>query len=239
MIKRFGKQLAEFIDSKDTFKLLFQTREPNNVVHILDSSFNPPHFGHLQLIKSSSDLSHVVLLLSINNADKLPKPASFEERLDMIYEFGESLKSDHVDYSICVLKSPKFVDKSMQLDKEFHSKKCFLLGFDTLIRIFDQKYYNEPISVALDKFMEQNEFICVTRSRDYEDQINYLQDLRNGKLLLPPLWAGKINLVTNNDDTNEVSSSSIREKVKQEQPIDDLTYNRVVNYIKSLDLYKE
>lgn len=239
MMKRFGKQLADFVDSKDTFKLVFQTRAPHSSIHILDSSFNPPHHGHLQLIKSSKNLSHVVLLLSINNADKLPKPAAFDERLDMIFEFGECLKTDNVDYSICLLKSPKFVDKSAQLDKQFQKKKYFLLGFDTLVRIFDQKYYIEPIEVALKEFMEGNEFICVTRSRDYEHQINYLKDLLSGNSLLPSIWAEKISLFPNGESSNEISSSQIRDRVKEGESIKGLTFDTIVDYIDNLDLYKD
>ncbi|KAI3396517.1 hypothetical protein diail_12137 [Diaporthe ilicicola] len=80
---------------------------------VLDSSFNPPTLAHMQMAtsalqdlrtqqsivaalkggsawqgNSSIDDVRLLLLLSVNNADKAPKPATFEERLLMMGEFA-------------------------------------------------------------------------------------------------------------------------------------------------------
>ncbi|KAL1853573.1 hypothetical protein Daus18300_011777 [Diaporthe australafricana] len=80
---------------------------------VLDSSFNPPTFAHMQMATSAlqdlrtqqgivaalkggtagqgdsgTDDVRLLLLLAVNNADKAPKPAAFEERLLMMGEFA-------------------------------------------------------------------------------------------------------------------------------------------------------
>lgn len=247
---RFGAQLAEYLVSKDPMKVLIQkvkTAIPvANVaesmtpqVLVLDSSFNPPHFGHYALIQqamATNSRYHVVLLLSVNNADKAPAPASFDRRLDMMYEFGESLLKD--DYSICVSKSPRFVDKSLELNELFEGHKTYLLGFDTLIRVLNPIYYRPtPINLALETFMMSNTFICLTRDKEFQDQLKYLDDLRSGKLGLPTHWHSSIKLFINEKSTNSISSSDIRSRVKNSQSIEGLTTEEISDYIKSGKLY--
>src|ERR1700694_3681385 len=84
----YASHLQSFISSPEAFRILnpgFQTQ--NEALYILDSSFNPPTKAHLALAMSSatpSKKSTVLLLLAIQNADKQPKPATFDHRLAMM-----------------------------------------------------------------------------------------------------------------------------------------------------------
>lgn len=79
---------------------------------VLDSSFNPPTLAHLQMATSAlqdlqrkqqggsagqrrhglADDVRLLLLLAVNNADKAPKPAAFEERLLMMGAFAGDIQ---------------------------------------------------------------------------------------------------------------------------------------------------
>lgn len=84
---------------------------------VLDSSFNPPTLAHLQMATSAlqnlreqqsiaaalrggsaaqrrglADDVRLLLLLAVNNADKAPKPATFEERLLMMGAFAGDIQ---------------------------------------------------------------------------------------------------------------------------------------------------
>ncbi|KAK7712268.1 hypothetical protein SLS63_012446 [Diaporthe eres] len=84
---------------------------------VLDSSFNPPTLAHMQMATSAlqdlrdqqsiaaalrggsagqrhglTDGVRLLLLLAVNNADKAPKPATFEERLLMMGAFAGDLQ---------------------------------------------------------------------------------------------------------------------------------------------------
>lgn len=232
---QFTQELSQFISSKGLFKILFQTSIPKTSIHILDSSFNPPHYGHLELIKSApSTPQHVILLLSLNNADKPSTPASFNQRLEMMYEFGQSIG---LEYSICVLKSPRFIDKSLEINSFYPSiEKYYLMGYDTLVRVLNSKYYQDPIEMVLNNFMLQNKFICLTRSQEYLYQLEYLDNLKNGRSSLPSEWGKSIFLVKNDKPSSLISSSDIRNRVKSES-IQGLTVDAICDYIKQNKLY--
>lgn len=245
---RFLKQFNQFVQSQTPMAVIHSSiRESLNQksLYILDSSFNPPHMGHLELIKRAVDSdkqSHVVLLLSITNADKAPVPASFDQRLDMMYEFGQYLNCQYAyPYSIVISKSPRFIDKSLEIDKIYPGgMKHYLLGFDTLIRVFDQKYYSTPISQALEEFVLSNRFVCLTRNKDIDGQVEYLKLLKNGDLGLPTHWSDNINLIVNELDNSVISSSGIRNSFKDEE-VDmsvDSTIPAIKSYIIQSGLYK-
>lgn len=236
-IKRFQSELRQFIESKSSFNVVYSTQS-SPISHqtsrlcILDSSFNPPHLGHLSLITKSIDYYHdsprstsILLLLSVKNADKLiPKPASFEDRLDMMCLLADHIQNSlNISVSVALTNHAKFVDKSNVVRDWVNEvigeiskvRFSFLLGFDTLIRVFDPKYYKPfPISDALDGFMKLNDFFCLTRTDDInsnlEDQHRYLQDIAENKTDLPTEWARKIHLIEGEEKSLEISSSTIR-----------------------------
>lgn len=165
---------------------------------VLDSSFNPPTRAHLRMAASAvRDLAdkegqgppalRLLLLLSVNNADKTPKPAAFDKRLAMMWAFARDLQQQQqqqqgrrgepepssaeegrghgeglsVDLGLSTL--PYFHEKSAAIaESEFYRgegsgggdggdgkmEQLILVGYDTLVRIFNPKYYGSPGSVA-------------------------------------------------------------------------------------------
>ena len=186
---------------------------------VLDSSFNPPTRAHLRMAKSAiRDLRRrqtqgglrLLLLLSVNNADKSPKPAAFEQRLAMMWAFASD-----VQHSVCIEAGegtsrgtepgsgalsvdlglatvPYFHDKSAALaSTDFYhgqpgenhgmaeTEQVFLVGYDTLIRIFNPKYYGPldpavqlarpettPMQEALGPFFERAKLRVTMRTDD-------------------------------------------------------------------------
>ncbi|POS75198.1 cytidylyltransferase [Diaporthe helianthi] len=169
---------------------------------VLDSSFNPPTLAHLHMATSAvqdlraqqniaararpvrggsggqetHDLAtdvRLLLLLAVNNADKAPKPATFEERLLMMEAFARDIQKAHdssneaklqLPVDIGLTTHPYFHDKSAAIaasaeyagddgpssqtstegEGKPQTKQIFLAGYDTLIRIFTPKYYTHP-----------------------------------------------------------------------------------------------
>ncbi|KAK4101781.1 hypothetical protein N658DRAFT_424822 [Parathielavia hyrcaniae] len=166
---------------------------------VLDSSFNPPTRAHLRMATSAvhnivrkqggqEGLSGLrfLLLLSVKNADKGVKPASFEQRMVMMWAFARELQcalsplqcqngeaessapsetgdghgqkrnpaeTETLSVDIGLSTAPYFHDKSDALaELAFYSgndnngdsvatEQIFLVGYDTLIRILNPKYY--------------------------------------------------------------------------------------------------
>ena len=209
---------------------------------VLDSSFNPPHWGHFTLIKKASEfyMEHentkklsVLLLLSVNNADKKPKPATFDKRVDMMCIFADVIRAklkQISDVSVGVTTYGKFVDKDRVIRSEFidSSNIVYLVGFDTIARIFDPKYYSpKSLSVALGDFMKYSQLFCLTRedykpqqqsgssgqtSAESQEQLDYPRHISEGNYepTIPKEWGSKVKVLPNEDEFLSVSSSAIR-----------------------------
>ncbi|CAI5757085.1 unnamed protein product [Candida verbasci] len=232
---RFIKSLQDFIQSNKEFSIIYSTTTnfiSSNIdrICVLDSSFNPPHKGHYALIEESLKFNNhsknksILLLLSIKNADKLYKPESFDKRLEMMYLMAENLKikyNNHVNISIGLTNHAKFVDKSLSVlnyitsnHKDFNNnlKITFLIGFDTLIRIFNPKYYlPDKLSNKLENFMKTTDLFCLTRFDENittnDQQSEYVNDIKSGKNEeIPSHWSDNIHLIKNENFAN-ISSS--------------------------------
>ncbi|EGW32484.1 uncharacterized protein SPAPADRAFT_61552 [Spathaspora passalidarum NRRL Y-27907] len=267
MKSKFIKPLQEFIASKSDFSVLYHT-SPEFItpatqrICVLDSSFNPPHLGHYALVEESlkntfgsvgqsNDNKIVLLLLSIKNADKAaPKPESLEHRLQMMYLMANDIsKKWNISVSIGVTKHAKFVDKSVSclnfIKPSSTLKLTFLVGFDTLVRILNPKYYlPDKLSTSLEQFMKSTDLFCLTRvDKDItnDEQNNYLEEIRGGRHEdIPSHWGENIFLVKNfGDDIANISSSEIRLQISQGN---DDWKSKVVpeirDFIVNNDLYK-
>ncbi|KAK0668739.1 hypothetical protein QBC41DRAFT_321142 [Cercophora samala] len=150
---------------------------------ILDSSFNPPTRAHLRMATSAvlsetrrlvtaqhngggggPESTRLLLLLSINNADKAPKPAPFQQRLVLMWAFAQDVQASllqqgntETDVDIGLSTLPFFHEKSEALDQvefyrqgspEVKMEQVMLVGYDTLIRVFNPKYYG-PVAAPL------------------------------------------------------------------------------------------
>jgi len=119
-----NKKIDYFITDKDLN--IFHDDIKNSV--ILSGSFNPVHDGHIKLLNYSSEILNLnkYYEISISNVDK--SNIETDELIKRIKNF----KSDE---KIIISKSSKFIDKS-----KIFPQSCFVVGYDTAIRILDHSY---------------------------------------------------------------------------------------------------
>jgi nicotinamide-nucleotide adenylyltransferase len=251
-------------------------------LYILDSSFNPPSRAHLSL--ATSALRHqkpgedkptrLLLLFSTHNADKAPSPASFVQRISLMSVFAEdvlrTLKADdtagddisNVSIDIGLTKEPYYTDKSVAIASEapevYASKPIHvhLVGYDTLIRFCNPKYYSEytpPLS-ALQPFFDAGHKLRVTQrpydandssSKEFgtvEDQERYLQNIKEGKLEkegFEARWRGNIDMVEGTG--MGISSTRVRKAAKDKQwdEVGRLCTEGVAAWLTEEGLYEE
>ena len=110
---------------------------------ILSGSFNPLHEGHIELLKASSKefKKNPLFEISIKNVDK--SEINFNDLMDRINQFKSLGK-------LVVTNSEKFEEKS-----KIFKESIFVIGYDTALRLVDNKYYNDDFRKSL-KIIEKN-----------------------------------------------------------------------------------
>lgn len=206
-LSKYAASLSSFSSSSSNFRILHSSStssfSPPKTLYILDSSFNPPTLAHFRIATSailkdaqpSPSPKRILLLLATQNADKAPKPASFEHRLTMMQILASDLLSspgldEQIAVDIGVTKLPYFIDKAKAIEESnaypSSVQQVHMTGFDTLIRVLDSKYYPPDHSLkVLEPFFEKNRLRVTYRTDDEwgarEAQDNYLADLKDGK----------------------------------------------------------
>lgn len=194
----------------------------------------------------------LILLLSVNNADKAPKPASFPIRLSMMEAMGRELLDEGVEIDVAVTTMPFFHDKAKAIEESgFYATESgeqptqtFLAGFDTIVRIFNPKYYNEGIQNALRPFFESCKVRVTTRPDDtwggVEKQRAWLTKERVEDVGGDEAWVERVEMVEGREGDEDVSSSRVRDVVKSGQgSLDGLVGEEVRGWIERDALYKE
>ncbi|OAQ69708.1 cytidylyltransferase family protein [Pochonia chlamydosporia 170] len=268
----FTHALKSFTSSQDAFRVLctvprsasspsnsptasLSPRHPSHPVTtliILDSSFNPPTKAHAQM--ASSAITHagpnarLMLLLAVNNADKAAVPASFAQRLAMMEGFARDLHDSagqNTEIDVAVTTMPFFHEKARVVAESGvygSAEQVFLCGFDTLIRIFNAKYYGGGMKEALGPFFGRARVRVVMRPDDEwggrDEQVKYVEGLEG---MLGDVggeeWARRVEMVDGVEGV--VSSSMVRALVRRDGDVDALVGGEVRAWIEGEGLYRE
>jgi nicotinic acid mononucleotide adenylyltransferase len=138
----------------------------------LSASFNPLTLAHAWLIQEASRLvppDEVLLLLATTNVDKGATGFPLKRRLTLLSRYAESRPT----LSVAVVSHGRFVDKAEAI-RTHYPRGClltFILGFDTLIRVFDPKYYADR-DASLAVLFDGNEFVVANRDPDPPEAIH-------------------------------------------------------------------
>ena len=254
-------------------------------VVVLDSSFNPPTLAHMRMAKSALGATpeprRILLLLATNNADKEAKPAAFPHRLAMMLEFARDLQEGEigdgggmgVTVDVGLTTQAYFSSKAEAVEEsgiyarhgEVESQpprkerlqQVYLAGFDTVIRIFNPKYYpatpslppdTTPMQAALDPFFARSRLRVTARPDDkwgdFPEQQAHLKNLAAGaldKVGGRARWAAdRVEMVEGRKpDEEPVSSTRIRQACETGKidTLKRLASPRVYRWIREKHLY--
>lgn len=130
----------------------------------LSASFNPLTTAHVRLIREASRgpaPDEVLLILAKANVDKQVEGFPLERRLRMLVRFAES----HPTFSVAAASHGRFLDKAKAIRDHYPAgtRLAFIVGFDTLVRLFDPRYYTE-LDASLAALFEASEFVAANRA---------------------------------------------------------------------------
>ena len=107
----------------------------------------------------------------------------------------------------------------------------FVLGYDTLVRLFDQQYYDGPMEVVLDPFFERHRVIAANRG-----EVS-LGAMREWVAERASRYADRIATVALDREHGRIASSEVRARIEAGEGSDDLP-DGVAEYIREHGLYE-
>ena len=190
-------------------------------VAVLDSSFNPPTLAHraLALLPAAASPTEArLLLLSVRNADKTPRPgdASPVQRVEMMVRLAHE-----VNAAVGLLDAPAFVHKAELLRAALPpgARLTFIQGFDTLERFLTPRYYGDgstmAMHAALQRFFapdgDDSRVICARR---VVEPMNPNEGPTILEVAREWVRADRINIVDIDNTLQTFSSTRVREKIR-------------------------
>ncbi len=204
-------------------RLVFAQRAPWGIAGrpgtlvCLSASFNPLTVAHVWLIQEASRLTppdEVLLLLAKANVDKAVVGFSLEGRLRLMAHFAESRPT----FSVAACSHGRFVDKTEAIRPHYPegTRLAFIVGFDTLIRLFDPKYYGDP-EASLAALFRGSEFIAANRAPDPPEAVTAF-------LARPDVvpFAHRIQTIQLPPDIAAISSTDVRTRLARGESVADL-----------------
>ena len=132
---------------------------------IFSGSFNPLTLAHTRMVEDTVGkyaLDELLLLLAKANVDKTVFGLPLASRLLTVKKYAENRQK----FSVGVSSHGRYIDKVAALTSIFppNTEFYFIVGYDTLVRIFDRKYYTD-FHAELQALFVSARFIVANRAK--------------------------------------------------------------------------
>ena len=193
-----SKEYTQILEGHKKFNILENGRLiPEEFISkslILSGSFNPLHNGHIKLLEASKNMTKLepFFEISISNVDK--RNISLEDlnsRISQFYNIGK----------ILITNSATFEDKS-----NLFKKSIFAIGYDTAVRILDNKYYEKDMKESLSN-IKKNECSFLVTGRKINGKYKFLNDLEIED------YKELFSIIPEENFRLDISSTEIRDKL--------------------------
>lgn len=208
-------------------------QKPGGEVGVFPSSFNPVTKGHVAIVQRAARIrafKEILLIQDIQAMDKAIFGATLVDRLVML----QLLQEDHPRFSIGLSNRGLFLTKA-QILMELYPRgtdMTFIVGYDTLARVFDPKYYEEPEG-SLDRLFECCTFMVTNRGEYGRKAVQQLTaSVENGR------FKHKVHFFEIPNHLAQISSTQVRQQVREGKPSVRLVPARVREFIEKVKLYE-
>ncbi len=195
-------------------------------IGIFGGTFDPIHTGHIEIAKTAKEKMELDLVIFVPSGDPPHKTdkkvGNKEDRLYMTklvsscYDFFSvsdyEVTKDQRSYSVNLIKHFKEIYKTDEL--------YFIIGADSL--------YNLPLWYRYEELIEMVTFIVISRPHQL-DKSRLLDKFKGTEK--PP------RILFVDDVSIDISSTEIRDKIKNGHDVKDVLPQPVLSYIKDKGLY--
>ncbi|MDA0748506.1 MAG: nicotinate-nicotinamide nucleotide adenylyltransferase [bacterium] len=207
--------------------------QPGKSLLVLDASFNPMTLAHEKMTDLATPrigAHETQFMLSRANVDKQVFGAALGQRLAMLQFYA----ADKPHVSIAACSHARFVDKVQALIPLYpqQTQICFLIGYDTLERLFDQKYY-QNMQQDLEWLFARARFVCANRN---SNDLEAMQSFMKAPQCLP--FADQVDFIHLPAPYAQISSTQARTRLENAESVHDLVPPKIEQAIQSLNLYR-
>ena len=200
------------------------------MIGIYGGSFDPVHLGHLKTatsIKNELDIERLFLLPCYQPVHKQSLNYSSEQRLEMLSLAIQDFPELEIDTREILREGSSFmIDTLIELVEEFNNHTiCLIIGMDSFINFKTWKQWDE--------FADLVHMVVLPRSGDQPDKkILDTFDLAKDKNHLKSELTGL--LYFSNSKLIDISSTDIRDKIANDQNLDQLVPSSVINLLQKI-----
>lgn len=202
------------------------TLEQGKRLGIFSGSFNPLTLAHAKMIEDTItryQLDELLLLLAKANVDKTVFGLPLAARLLTLKKYTE----DHQRFSVGVSSHGRYIDKvtALKTISPLGTEFYFIVGYDTLVRIFDPKYYTDFHS-ELDELFKTARFVVANRAEADGETIESF-------MAQPEIhrYASYVSYILLPDVYAYMSSTEVRELLERGEAIEHLVPTSILAMI--------
>jgi nicotinate-nucleotide adenylyltransferase len=189
-------------------------------IGLMGGTFDPVHIGHLvtaQAVKEIRGLEKIIFIPAYISPHKMNQSsAGINHRLKMLQLAIEGIPYFEFSEIELKAKSISYTVETLERFKKKYDKLEFIIGYDNIINFNTWKMPDRIIELA---------DLVVLRRRSNDKKIEKDKYYKAATFVKTPVI--------------EISSSEIRERIKQGKPVDFLIPLKVKEYIYKFNLYKE
>lgn len=134
-------------------------------VAVLPASFNPPTTAHLELLGLAGrvpGIAGIAAMLTTRNVDKGTAEAALHHRVAMLLEARDEAPA----LAVLAANAARIIDQAAALRSTFPGARFdFIVGYDTLVRLFAPRYYTDMAAELL-PFFAAHRVIAANRGED-------------------------------------------------------------------------
>lgn len=201
-------------------------------IGVLSASFNPPTRAHVALVETAQEafyLEESVLLLAITHVEKPLAEFGLRERLEML----QAIALGRPGWSVALCNRARFFEKARALRAAVGEgpELFFIVGGDTMVRLFDPRYYLDlPMASALEQFFQTARLLVAPRSPwDRSSLEAFLKDPTR------ETYRARIAFLPLDPAFGTLSSSEVRRRLAQGEPVDTLVPPEILPRLRKPD----
>jgi nicotinic acid mononucleotide adenylyltransferase len=132
-------------------------------VAVLPSAYNPPTVAHIRLLdagREAAGADSAAALLTTRNVAKGILGASLPQRVEMLL----AVHFERPEIAVVACNAARIVDQGLALRRGYPGIEFdFVMGYDTLVRLFDPQYYSD-MRAELQPFFARHRVVGTNRA---------------------------------------------------------------------------